>query len=74
MSDIVTSFHCLRNLTPIFFSTFFFMDLKQQVNHAQGQIIIAISGLGHLGTDIGDCDTMMSNQNPIDRGQPKQWC
>ena len=74
MSDFVTSFHCLRKLTPIFFSTFFFMDLKQQVNHAQGQIIIAISGLGHLGTDVGDGDTMMSNQNPIDRGQPKQWC
>ena len=74
MSDIVTSFHCLRNLTPIFFSTFFFMDLKQQVNHAQGQIIIAISGLGHLGTDVGDGDTMMSNQNPIDRGQPKTRC
>ena len=61
-------------MTPIFFSTFFFMDLKQQVNHAQGQIIIAISGLGHLGTDVGDGDTMMSNQNPIDKGQPKQWC
>ena len=74
MSDFVTSFHCLRKLTPIFFSTFFFMDLKQQVNHAQGQIIIAISGLGHLGTDVGDGDTMMSNQNPIDRGQPKHWC
>ena len=74
MSDIVTSFHCLRNLTPIFFSTLFFMDLKLQVNHAQGQIIIAISGLGHLGTDVGDGDTMMSNQNPIDRVQPKQWC
>ena len=74
MSDFVTSFHCLRKLTPIFFSTFFFMDLKQQVNHAQGQMIIAISGLGHLGTDVGDGDTMMSNQNPIDRGQPKHWC
>ena len=74
MSDIVTSFYCLRNLTPIFFSTFFFMDLKLQVNHAQGQIIIAISGLGHLGTDVGDGDTMMSNQNFIDRAQPKQWC
>ena len=50
------------------------MDLKQQVNHAQGQMIIAISGLGHLGTDVGDGDTMMSNQNPIDRGQPKTRC
>ena len=35
-------------------STFFFMDLKMQVNHAQGQILIAISRLGHLGTDGGD--------------------
>ena len=50
------------------------MDLKLQVNHAQGQIIIAISGLGHLGTDVGDGDTMMSNQNPIDRVQTKKWC
>ena len=40
-----------------------------QVNHAQGQIIIAISVLGHLGTDGGDGDTMMSNQKPIDRGR-----
>ena len=50
------------------------MELKLQVNHAQGQIIIAISGLGHLGTDVGDGDTMMSNQNPIDRVQTKPWC
>ena len=74
MSDIVTSYLCLRNLTSIYLQPSSSWTLKLQVDHTQKQILIAISGLGHLGTDGGDGDTIMSYQKPIDRGQPKQWC
>ena len=73
MSDIVTSLPQEFD-TNIFFNILLHGPKAAGQSYAQGQIIIAISGLGHLGTDVGDGDTMMSNQNPIDRVQPKQWC